>query len=103
MTFFSQRNRGFLQLIIIIVIALIVLGYFGLNIQHILATPTVHDNLTYAWGVAVSIWHSYLAGPAQWVWENVGKVLWNLFLSGLGNLSNNNGQIPAQQVPVPTP
>ncbi len=80
-----QTQRGFLQLVVIIVIVLIVVGYFGLNIREILSSPTVQDNLSYGWALAKNIWQNYLAGPATWVYEHILKFLWQLFLDGVGN------------------
>ena len=51
MDIFSKRpaRKGFIQAIILIVIALIVLGYFKIDIKTVLAGPIVQENLKYAW------------------------------------------------------
>lgn len=85
----KQTNRGFLQLILIIVIALIILGYFGLNIREILEKPVVQNNLAWFWDFLQTVW-SYLKGPALWVWEHVLKFLWELFRDGLGNVGSGS-------------
>ncbi|MEK7579068.1 MAG: hypothetical protein AAB460_00860 [Patescibacteria group bacterium] len=86
-----NARRGFLQIILIIVIALIAIGYFGLNIREILSSPNVQDNLAYAWELKVHVWQTYLAGPASWVYEHILKFLWQLFLDGLGDIQNGGG------------
>ena len=85
----KNGTRGFIKLIILIVIGLIILGYFGLNIKDILASPVVKENLAYAWEVAKHVWDTWLKGPAIWVWEHILKFLWDLFLDGLGNLKSS--------------
>lgn len=85
----TKRSHGFIKLIILIVIGLVILGYFGLNIKDILASPVVKENLAYAWELAKTLWHNWLQAPAQWVFEHIIKFLWNLFLEGLGNLKSN--------------
>lgn len=92
------NHKGFIQIILIVVIALIILGYFGLNLQDILASPTVHDNLLYAWNLVKDLWSTYLSGPAQWVWDKIGSVLWGFVLDGLNNLHTNGGQIPVAPI-----
>ncbi|GMU74220.1 MAG: hypothetical protein AMXMBFR44_4180 [Candidatus Campbellbacteria bacterium] len=94
------HSGGFLQIILIIVIALIVLGYFSINIADIMASPVVKENLAYAWNLAKEVWGNYLSGPATWVWEHIISVLWDLFLEGVGNLKENGGQIPVEEVVV---
>lgn len=88
-----NRTKGFLQIIIIIVIALIILGYFSINVADIMASPVVQNNLSYAWNLAKDLWGTYLSGPASWVWNNVGSVLWDLFLQGIENLRDNGGTL----------
>src|SRR5512145_3066803 len=100
MKFYGPNHGGFIQIILIIVIALIVLGYFGLNIADILASPVVKENLAYAWNLVKEVWGSYLSGPATWVWEHIVSVLWDLFLEGVGNLKENGGQIPVEEIVI---
>lgn len=84
-----HRQQGFIRLILLIVIGLIVLGYFGLNLKDILASPVVQENLSYAWELAKTLWTNWLQGPATWIFENVIKFLWDLFLEGLGKLKTS--------------
>lgn len=70
-----KGNRGFIKAIVVIVIALIVLGYFGYNIKDILNSPKVHDNLVYLWNLIVKIWNNFLAEPAGWVWDKITGLL----------------------------
>lgn len=99
MRYLNQKS-GFVKIILIIVIALIIVGYFGLDVQEILASPVVQKNLTYAWDLAKNVWNNYLSNPATWVWEHVVGVLWDLFLQGVGNLSDNGGQIPVEEINI---
>lgn len=93
----KTQSQGFIKLIILIVIGLIILGYFGLNIKDILASPVVKENLAYAWELAKHIWNTWLAGPAQWIWEHILKFLWELFLNGLNGLKNGEGPASLMQ------
>lgn len=87
----SGGNSGFVKIILLIVIGLVVLGYFGIDIKDVFASPVVKENLSYAWGVAKDVWSSYLSGPAIWLWEHIFKFMWNLFLDGLSNLKAGDG------------
>jgi len=71
-------NRGLVKMVLLIVVALIVLGFLGYNLRDIIASPTVSDNLNYVWGLVVKLWDNILARPAMWVWNNViVDLLWN--------------------------
>lgn len=73
----QRRSEGFIKAIIIIVIALVVLGFFGYNLENIVNSPDVKGNLAYFWGLLVKLWHLLLT-PLSWVWENiVVKLVWN--------------------------
>jgi len=51
-----QRKQGFIKLLILIVIGLVVLGYFGYDVRDIIRKPQVQENLHYAWGLAKTGW-----------------------------------------------
>ena len=78
-------KKGLIKTIIIIMIALIVLGYFGFNIGDIINSPTVQANLHIVWDLVLKIWNNYLAGPCLYVWDKfVVGVLWKLIQSAPG-------------------
>lgn len=69
-----NRSRGLIKAIVLIVVALVVLGFFGYNLRDIVNSPTVSENLKYAWGLAVKLWNTILARPAVWLWDNMQKI-----------------------------
>ncbi len=71
----KRSGGGFIKLILLIVIALVVLGFFGYDIRDILSAPKVHDNLTYVWGLVAKLWNNFLAEPIQWVWERITTLI----------------------------
>lgn len=81
-----MQNKGLIKMIVVIVVALIVLGYFGFNIKDIIESGTVQTNLHYVWSFVVKVWDLYLAGPVIFIWNKfVVGVLWKLIQAGLGN------------------
>lgn len=74
----NNNHTGFVQLIVMLVIVLIVLGYFGFNIEKILKSPMVSGNLSYVWNLAVTFWNNFLVGPATFVWDKIiVELIWN--------------------------
>ena len=79
---YINRQRGLIKLIIIIIIAIIVLSYFGFDLRSIVEAPQTQDNLGYVWGFVVSIWDNYLKGPILYFWNNIFiDLLWETFVS----------------------
>ncbi len=56
----QSREGGLIKMILLIVIALIVLGFFGYNLREIIDSPTVKGNLSYVWNAALLV--------LNWVW-----------------------------------
>lgn len=52
-----NEKRGLVKAILLIVVALVVLGYLGYNLRDIISSPTVRDNLAYVWGLMVKMWN----------------------------------------------
>jgi len=82
-----MTKQGLIKTIIVIVIALIILGYFGFNIGDIIGGPTVQSNLHSAWNFISNIWNNYLSVPFTFVWDKiVVGILWKTFQGGLSVL-----------------
>ena len=82
-----KYKQGLITTIIVIVIALIILGYFGFNIKSIISGPTVQSNLNNTWDFVMKIWNNYLAGPVIYIWDKfVVGVLWKLIQAGMAAL-----------------
>jgi len=81
-----NTKRGIIQLVVIIIIILIILGYFGLNLQDVIESPTVNENLSYAWSSLVQVWQTYLAAPAAYLWGVFKNLLWGSFISNLESI-----------------
>ncbi len=77
----KNKQGGFLKIILIIVLALVVLGYFGFNLENIINSPTVHSNLQYVWDLAVTMWNKFLVVPATFIWDKIViGIVWDSLL-----------------------
>lgn len=56
----SKSNGGFIQLIIIIIIALLVLHFLNISLANILNKQGVHDFFVYLWGLTKTIWADFI-------------------------------------------
>ncbi len=64
-------------MIIIIIIAILILSWFGVDIKKFFESEQVQNNLGYVWDFVSDIWHDYLAGPAIKVWDVWVQYIWN--------------------------
>lgn len=68
-------QAGFIKTILIIVVALITLGFFGYNLRDITSSPVVQDNLVFVWELIVKIWNNFILTPVLWLWDKL-SALW---------------------------
>lgn len=51
-----DANRGLVKAILVMVVALVILGYFGYNLRDIVNSPSVRDNVAYVWELLTKAW-----------------------------------------------
>lgn len=74
----KNKQGGFIKWIIIIVVALIILGYYGFDIRKAIEAPTTQNNLTYVQQIVANIWNHYLKAPVTYIWnEFFIHFIWN--------------------------
>lgn len=86
-----MANQGLIKLIILIIIAVVVLSYFNINLRSVLESRAVRDNFGFLWNSAKSIWHNYLAGPADFVWGIFYNYLWLSFIENMERIKEGEG------------
>ncbi|MFA5934506.1 MAG: hypothetical protein WC827_01310 [Candidatus Paceibacterota bacterium] len=84
MNYLKEEKKGFIKTIILIIVALIILGYFGFDVENIIKSERVQKNLNYVWDIVSKVWTLYLAAPVMFVWDKffVG-VVWKTIVSVL--------------------
>lgn len=71
--FTMTRNlkSGLIRTIVIIVIGILVLSYFGFNIRQIAESKTSRENFSYVQEKMIYVWDNFLEAPATFVWERI--------------------------------
>ncbi len=64
-----NSQKGFIKIIVIIVIALIVLSYYGFDIEKTIKSPLTQKNLNYVQQIALSVWQNVLKTPIMYIWN----------------------------------
>jgi len=101
-------NRGSLLLwVLIIIVALLVLSYYGFSLRNLVNAPVTQDNFTYVATSTVSVWDKYLERPASYLWNDVFiNLIWDPAIYNLTQMKNDqptNIASSSPQIPQPGP
>ena len=92
----NKGMPGFINIrtLAIVILILVVLGLLGVSVEHdIVEDPGVQENTSYVWEGVTYVWQTYLAGPFNFVWnEVIVGILWEGFRINMERLQN--GQAP---------
>lgn len=79
-----NNQGGFIKIIILIVVIILILGYFDISVRSIVEKESVRNNFAYVWNFVKGVWSKYLAGPASYFWNDfVVDLLWESFINNL--------------------
>jgi hypothetical protein len=96
-----NSNRGLVKMIVLIVIALLILAYFGLNLRSIVNSPTFQDNWALIRDAVVNVWNTYLKGPATYLWNEIFiKLIWDPAIRNLERMKNDQPTDIVNQSPI---
>ena len=101
-------NGGLIKTIVIIIVALLILSYFGFNLRNLANSPTTQDNFSYVWNAVSGVWNNYLKAPAIYVYNIFIVYIWDPAINNLQNMKNNqpgtiSNSAPTVPNPSPTP
>ncbi len=83
----AGEQGGFIKWIVIIVVALLILSYFGFSLRELIDRPTTQDNFSYVATTTVTVWDKYLKVPAAYAWNNIFlDLIWDPAIARLKNL-----------------
>jgi len=86
---FKNDKRGLVKWIVIVLIAVIVLSYFGFDLKAIIESEGTQNNLGYLWGLGVIVWNEYLSLPILYFWHNIFiNLLWSSFVENMERIKN---------------
>jgi len=101
-----NNKGGFIKWIIIFIIFIIIISYFGLDLRAIVESPQTQGNLGYVWSLVAGVWNNYLANPVLYFWNNIFiDLLWESFVDNLERIKAgqpNDFELMAPQVGTST-
>lgn len=76
-----MKERGFLKFVILVIIAIVILSYFGFDLRKIFEADATKSNFSYVWGWISYVWNTFLVAPVSWVWNVIiVNIFWKLLL-----------------------
>jgi|GEM_PF-5988426 len=66
-----RKNHGFLKIIILIVIALAILAYYGFDIKRLIDSPAFQEKISFIWGWLKDFWTNYIWGSIVAFWNTI--------------------------------
>ena len=88
----TAGERGFIRTILLIIVILLVISYFGINLRQLVSSPTTQDNMSYAWSTVMYIWDSFLKVPATALWNFFMQYVWT---SAVSSIQHGHMSIPS--------
>ena len=98
--FHPGTRRGFIKMIIIIVVGIILISVLGFDIRSAVEHPQTQTNFSYLGELVSGTWNTYLAGFWAVIWNIIGPVVelvwsgaenfdWNDYEGGVDNFVNS--------------
>ncbi|MBU0998707.1 hypothetical protein KKG24_00140 [Patescibacteria group bacterium] len=80
----KQSGISILGILFLSVVVILVLSYFNISIKSVVDSPAGQENVNYVKGGAKSLWTTYLAEPASYLWNDVWvNIFWKGFISNM--------------------
>jgi hypothetical protein len=89
-TIYKTKEQGLIKAIILIVIAIAILSWYGVDIKEFFMSEQVQKNFGYVWNFIKDIWSEYLAEPASKLWGIWLQYIWAPFMEMLKRGSETN-------------
>lgn len=70
-----KNNRGFIKIVIFIIIVLAILAYYGFDIKKLIASPEIKTKISFIWDWIKDFWINYIWHWVLWLWEHLGRPL----------------------------
>lgn len=99
-----KTKQGIVKTVILIIIALLILSYYGFDLKQTVEAPTTQSNFSYVTHFVVNIWQTYLEKPAKYLWNEIFlKLIWSSAVTNLQNINNNQPMEMQKQAPQLVP
>ncbi len=100
----QPNQKGIIKIIILIIIALLILSYFGISLRAVINSPVTQDNISYTTTSSINIWNTYLKKPTAYIWNDIFiNLIWNPAINNINNINNIKSSPSILTSPTSTP
>ncbi len=78
-----NKQQGLIRTIVLVVVAILVLSYFGIDLQKAVESQQSQKNIGYVKAVVITVWERYLKGPAEFLWNVFVNLIWQPVIHNL--------------------
>jgi len=79
----NKQKQGIIKTIILIIIAIAILSWYGVDIKNFFTSELAQKNFGYVWNLISGVWTDYLQAPAVKLWNIWVEYIWSPFLGML--------------------
>ena len=98
-----KKERGFIKYLFYFFIIIMILSYFGFNINEFMNKDTTQNNLHYIMNILIDIWNNYIKP----IYDYLANLIENFITGNIDSILNDNNflknifdNIPDQIVPT---
>ena len=83
----KATNRGLIGIIILIVIGIFALSYFGISLRGIVQSNAGQENIGFVKETSIKVWDGVFKTPAEYLWNDIWvDLMWQPFVDTLKNI-----------------
>ena len=91
-----NKQSGLVRTILIIIVAILIISYFGIDIKGLVEAPGTQNNIGYVVGWVMYVWTNYLEKPYNYLWHDIFvDKIWAQFLDTLDIIKTGGNPNPA--------
>ena len=85
-----DKDKGFIQIIVIAVLLVIILSLLGVSLSSLFSNTVLRDNFGFLGKWIADIWNAYLGAIFNYFWNIWVTVFWQAFLDAMKGLNPFN-------------
>lgn len=94
-----MMNKGFIQLLVIIVLFVVILSLFGVSFTSLFNDKTTRENFAFLFNNTRSIWRTYLSSPARVVVALWVRYVWIPFTESMDRIRQGESPVDPSAIP----
>lgn len=65
----NNNQRGIIHLLVMVLIAILAISYFGIDLEEVFSRPLLKKNLVFTWTKTKEAWENYVYNPISGIFD----------------------------------